>query len=277
MIEAMSNQHFETIERPPVQMAAGPANFAELFGDAAKGAPQTVAAAPAGSAGSASSPFSTVPATQSSLGDPDVQAWLNSYYAERTAANPQDGGAANIPYQAAAGAASNYSAGSVYGPDQVYTQALYNQNGYLFATLTGNNPANLTSQLPGIPSQQAQQAFDQSLAVENAQRLASGQPIDTAAYWSDPGPMTVDGHTYTSQELGYAGPAQSSGAEPIYISQGDLVPGTNTFSVPGYSGTVTGIKPDCYYTLQQLEQAGLKSGQPDAQFHPGSWSSATSS
>jgi hypothetical protein len=29
-------------------------------------------------------------------------------------------------------------------------------------------------------------------------------------------------------------------------------------------------QPGRYYTLQQLEQAGLKAGQPDAQFHPGS-------
>ncbi|MGA3044180.1 MAG: hypothetical protein ABSF54_25675, partial [Bryobacteraceae bacterium] len=123
---------------------------------------------------------------------------------------------------------------------------------------------------PGIPATAAQQAYDALLANENAQRLASGQPIDTAAYWSDPGPVSYDGVTYTSQELGYAGPGQSSGAEPIYISQ--AIPGTNTFAVPGYSGTVTGIEPNRYYTLQQLEQAGLQAGQPDAQFHPGSWS-----
>jgi hypothetical protein len=212
-------------------------------------------------------------AAQTGLGDPDVQAWLNSYYTERSGGNPQGASVPNIPYEGAPGAGSNYSANSVYGPDQIYTQALYNQNGYLFANMTGSSPANFTSQLPGIPTQQAQQEFDSLLANENAQRLASGQPIDTTAYWSDPGPITVNGQTYTSQELGYAGPAQSSGAEPIYISQGDQIPGTNTFSVPGYSGTVTGLQPDRYYTLQQLEQAGLKSGQPDAQFHPGSWSS----
>jgi hypothetical protein len=214
---------------------------------------------------------STVPAAQTSLGDPDVQGWLNSYYAEMGVAS-----AANTPYQAAPGAGSRYSADSVYGPDQIYTQAVYNQGGYDFAALTGGNPANFTSQLPGIPATPAQKAYDSLLALDNAQRLASGQPIDTGAYWSDPGPTSYGGHMYTSKELGYAGPGQSSGPEPIYISQGNQVPGTNTFSVPGYSGTVTGIKPDCYYTLQQLEQAGLKAGQPDAQFHPGSWTTTQS-
>ena len=271
MIQAMHNQHFEVMERPTVQPAAASASFAELFGDASETATQRtfLSAAPADSV---SSPPSTVPAAGASLGDPDVQDWLNSYYTEMGAASD-----ANAPYQAATGAGSNYSADSVYGPDQVYAQALSNQDGYAFASLTGGNPASFTSQLPGIPDTQAQQAFDQELAMENAQRLASGQPIDTGAYWSDPGPISFEGQTYTSQELGYTGPGQSSGPEPIYISQGDLVPGTNTFSVPGYSGTVTGIQPNCYYTLQQLEDAGLTAGQPDAQFHPGSWTTTPAS
>jgi hypothetical protein len=273
MIEAIHNQLFAPQELTPGQTAAGSANFAELFGDATKTATQLVAqpAAPV-----ASTPTSKLPIPQSSLGDPDVQAWLNSYYAERTTSNPEDAESAQIPYEPNLGAGSNYSANSVIGPDQIYTQALYNQNGYLFANMTGSNPANFTSQLPGIPTQQAQKEFDGELALENAGRLASGQPIDTAAYWSDPGSVTVDGQTFTSQQLGYAGAAQSSGPEPIYISQGDQVPGTNNFSGPGYSGTVTGVQPDRYYTLQQLEQLGLKSGQPDTQFQPGSWSLTTS-
>jgi hypothetical protein len=159
----------------------------------------------------------------------------------------------------------------VYGPEQIFTQAMANQAGNDFASKTGDNPAQFTSQLPGLPTAQAQNEYDSSLALENAQRLSTGQPIDTAAYWSDPGPLNYMGNTYTSQELGYAGPGQSSGPEPIYISQGDQIRETGTYSVPGYSGTVTGIQPNRYYTLQQLEQAGLKSGQPDAQFHPGSW------
>ncbi|HTT65902.1 MAG TPA: hypothetical protein VMG35_28825, partial [Bryobacteraceae bacterium] len=205
----------------------------------------------------------TLSEAQNSLADPDVQDWLNSYYAERG-----DPNSASIPWQPAAGAGSNYNADSLYGPDQIYTQALYNQNGYLFATQTGMNPANLTSQLPPIPSEAVQNEYDHLLATQNAERLASGQPIDTAAYWSDPGPVTLNGVTYTSQELGYAGPGQSSGPEPIYISIGHQIPGTDKFSVPGYSGTVTGIQPNRYYTLQQLEQAGLQVGQPDAQYHP---------
>ena len=109
------------------------------------------------------------------------------------------------------------------------------------------------------------------LAHQNALKLQSGQPIDTAAYWSDPGPLTIHGHTYTSEQLGYAGAAQSSGPEPIFISQSLQVAGTNTFTVPGYTGTVSGIQPGRYYTLEQLQQAGLPAGQPDAQMHPGSW------
>jgi hypothetical protein len=264
MIEAIHNQRFDAIGLTPGQMAAGSANFAALFGDATK----------AGTPAASQSAVSTAPA---GLGAPDVQAWLTSYYQERTASSdPQDAESADIPYEPATGAGSNYSANSVIGPDQIYTQALYNQNGYLFANMTGSNPANFTSQLPGIPTVQAQQEFDGELALENAQRLASGQPIDTSAYWSDPGPVTVNGQTFTSQELGYAGPGQSSGAEPIYISLGDQVAGTNNFVVPGYSGTVTGVQAGRYYTLQQLEQAGLKAGQPDTQFHPGSWALTTS-
>jgi hypothetical protein len=266
MIQAMYNQRLEVLERPPGQTAAGSANFAELFGDATKTATQG-AALSAAFADSVSGPVSPVPAAETSLGDPDVQGWLNSYYAERGAAS-----AANTSYQPATGAGNNFPAGSVYGPDAIYAQALANQVGNSYASLTGDNAAEFTSQLPGIPSQPAQQEFDRRLALENLQRLESGQPIDTTAYWSDPGAITTGGHTYTSQELGYAGPGQSSGPQPIYISIANQIQGTDTFSVPGYTGTVTGIQPGRYYTLQQLEQAGLKSGQPDAQFHPGSWS-----
>ena len=269
----MYNQRFELMERPLGQTAVGGANFATLFGDATKTATQA-AALLAAFADSGSGPVRTLPGAQTSLGDPDVQGWLNSYYAEQKANNPlaaSDGLSAATSYQPAAGAGSNFSADSVYGPDQVYAQALANQVGNAFATLTGDKAAELTSQLPGIPSQQAQQEFDRRLALENLDRLQSGQPIDTTAYWSDPGPITTGGVTYTSQQLGYAGPGQSSGPQPIYISEADQIPGTNTFGVPGYDGTVTGITPGRYYTLQQLENAGLPAGQPDAQFHPGSW------
>jgi hypothetical protein len=265
MIQAMYNQRFEVLERPPGQTAAGSANFAELFGDATKTAAQGTAL-PAASAASVSDPVSTVPAAQTSLGDPDVQGWLNSHYAEQGA--PSD---ANISYQPATGAGNNYAAGAVYGPDAIYAQALANQDGNSFASSMGDNAAEFTSQLPGIPSRQVQQEFDQRLALENANRLASGQPIDTTAYWSDPGSIATGGQTYTAQELGYAGPGQSSGPEPIYISQANQIQGTDTFSVGGYTGTVTGIQPGRYYTLQQLEQAGLKAGQPNGQFQPGSW------
>jgi len=253
-IPAVRNQRFEEMERPLGQTVAERTDFSDLFGDATKAATQIV--------------DRPAPPAATGLGDPDVQGWLNSYYAEMG-----DASEANAPFQAAPGAANNYPAGSVYGPEQVYTQALYNQGGTEFAALTGGSPADFTSQLPGIPTTAAQNEYDALLANENAQRLASGQPIDTAAYWSDPGPVNYDGVIYTSHELGYAGPGQSSGPEPIYISQ--AIPGTNTFSVPGYSGTVTGLQPNRYYTLQQLEQAGLKAGQPDAQFHPGSWSIST--
>lgn len=220
------------------------------------------------------------PDAQTKLGDPDVQAWLNSTYAEQGAANPflgVGGISAATSFLPADGAATKYQADSIYGPDQIYAQALANQVGNAYAAMTGENPASFTSQLPGIPSVQAQQMYDKMLAHENALKLESGQPIDTAAYWSDPGPLTINGHTYSAKELGYAGAAQSSGPEPIYISQSNQVAGTNTFTVPGYTGTVSGIQPGRYYTLQQLEQAGLPTGQPDAQIYPGSWSEVQNS
>lgn len=298
MIQAVHNQRIEVIEKPEVQTAPADANFAALFGDAAKAAalpaaapsisvdpvskqavgPVPVTAAPAGSAGTGAwfasaaptalpAPFPpSTPAAGTSLGDPNVQGWLNTYYAEQ--GSPSD---ANISYQPATGAGNNYGPSAVYGPDAIYSQALANQDGNSFAGSTGGSAAGLTSQLPGIPSQQVQQAFDQTLALENAGRLSSGQAIDTSAYWSDPGSITMGGKTYTSQQLGYAGPAQSSGPEPIYISEADRIPGTDTFSVGGYTGTVTGIQPGNSYTLQQLEQAGLPAGQPEGQFQPGSW------
>lgn len=260
MVDAAHIQHPGAIERLPGQAKGSSEDFSDLFGNATQAAKPAV-------------PLSAAPAATSTLGDPDVQAWLKSYYGEFHPATAAESEA--IPYQPASGAATSYPAGSVYGPDQVYTQALYNQNDYEFATLTGSSPANSMSQLPGIPTNAAQQEYDSLLANENAQRLASGQPIDTAAYWSDPGPVSYMGVTYTSQQLGYCGPGQSSGPEPIFVSQSDQISGTNTYSVPGYTGTVAGIQPNRYYTLQQLEKAGLKSGQPDAQFHPGSWSPAT--
>ncbi|HXM40247.1 MAG TPA: hypothetical protein VN924_03295 [Bryobacteraceae bacterium] len=307
MIQAIHNQRIEVMEKPEGQTAPPNADFAALFGAAAKptapaaGVPSAsvdpvsnpavipvpVAQTAAGAAGytawfgaaapaaitataapspSVSGPASTAPAIGTSLGDPDVQGWLNSYYAEQGA--PSD---ANISYQPAAGAGNNYAAGTVYSPDAIYTQALANQDGNSFATSMGDNAAEFTSQLPGIPSQQVQQQFDQDLALENAGRLASGQAIDTTAYWSDPGSITMGGQTYTAQQLGYAGPGQSSGPLPIYISEADRNAGTDTFSVGGYTGTVTGIQPGKFYTLQQLEQAGLPAGQSSGQFQPGSW------
>jgi hypothetical protein len=267
MIEPMYNLYLETLERS-VGATAGhrSTDFAELFGDATKANTQSVdqRATPADST---PGPVTAAPAAQASLADPDVQGWLTSYHTEMG----DTANASNVSYQPAPGAGNNFPAGSVFGPDAIYTQALDNQIGNSFAGLTGENPGDYTSQLPGIPSQQAQQTFDQALALENAQRLATGNAIDTNAYWSDPGPVTYGGTTYSSQELGYAGQGQSSGPQPIYISVANQVQGTNTFTVPGYSGTVTGIQAGCYYTLQQLEQAGLQAGQADAQFHPGSW------
>jgi hypothetical protein len=283
MIQAMNNQSVGVAERPQVQTAAGSADFAELFQDAAKAniqkmdRPTPLAASASGAADIASAaqassePASTVPAAQATLGEPDVQGWLNSYYAQTA-----DPGGANISYQPATGAANDYPATSAYGPDAIYRQALDNQNGNSVAGLTAIDPALYTSQLPGIPSQQAQQEYDQNLAMENAQRLSTGQAIDTSAYWSDPGSLNFEGTTYTAQELGYAGPGQSSGPQPILISAGDEIGTTGTYGVSGYSGTVSGVQPGLFYTLQQLEQAGLPSGQPDTQFHPGSWTTTPS-
>lgn len=269
MIHALYNQRFEIMERLETPTAAGDAGaFAALFGDATKTA--RPAAPPATSADTTPQPASTDTGTDASLGDPDVQAWLNSYWKEQGAPSEAD-----ISYQSATGAGNNYPAGGIWGPDAIFAQALANQAGNAFAKLTGDDPTDLTSQLPGIPTQQAQNEYDQRLAMENAGRLASGQPIDTTAYWSDPGSITLDGTTYSSAQLGYAGLAQSSGPQPIYISCANEV-APNTFSVPGYTGTVTGIQPGRFYTLQQLQQAGLSTGQPDGQFHPGSWSETQS-
>jgi hypothetical protein len=291
MIQAMSNQRFEAVERPSGQTATGSADFAELFQDAAKANiqkmdPPTPLAASASNAqasasnaqasasnaqASASDAQASASDAQATLGDPDVQGWLNTYYAQ--IGDPTD---AAISDQPATGAGNNYPDGSVYGPDAIYTQALDNQIGNSFAGLTGANAADYTGQLPGIPSPQAQQQSDHDLAMENAQRLSWGQAIDTSAYWSDPGSLNFEGTTYTAQELGYAGPGQSSGPQPILISAADEIGTTGTYGVPGYSGTVSGVQPGCFYTLQQLEQAGLPSGQPDTQFHPGSWTTTPS-
>jgi hypothetical protein len=273
MIQAISNQSFAAQGRPPDPMLAGKVDdFAEFFGDATRAVPKPAVSVPAVPVPAASVSAASASAAQTSLGDPDVQGWLTSFYTEYGNAS-----AANISYQAAPGAGANFPTGSVFGPDAIFSQALANQDGNAFATMAGDSPASFTSQLPGIPTQAAQQEFDRRLSLENLERLQSGQPIDTTAYWSDPGPITTGGVTYTSQELGYAGPGQSSGPQPIYISSTGQVPGTDSYSVPGYTGTVTGIQPDRYYTMAQLEQAGLQSGQPDAQFHPGSWTLTESS
>lgn len=269
MIEAMHIQRYEVMEKPPGQITASGTDFAALFGDAAAQAPAAPRSASPGD--TTGNPTHTLPGTQPTLGAPDVQDWLTSYYTEQG-----DASAAQASYVPAQGAGNNYPSGSVYGPDQIFAQALANQDGQGFATLAGDNPAEFTSQLPGIPSTQAQQQFDQRLALENLGRLQSGQPIDTTAYWSDPGPITTGGVTYTSQELGYAGPGQSSGPQPIYISTSNQLQGSDKFSVPGYNGTVSGLQPDRYYTLQQLEKAGLPPGQADGQFHPGSWTETPS-
>src|ERR1039457_3414233 len=197
MIQAMYNQRLEVMERPPSHPAVESANFAELFGDATKTGAQ-VAALPAASA--VSDPVSTVPPAQTSLGDPDVQGWLNSYYTEEGAPSAS----ANTSYQPAQGAGSNFPAGSIFGPDAIFAQALANQAGNAFATMTGDNPAGFTSQLPGIPTPQAQQEFDRRLALENVDRLQSGQPIDTTAYWSDPGPITTGGVFRSATDLYFA-------------------------------------------------------------------------
>jgi hypothetical protein len=272
MIHALYNRLCEALERPTAQtQTLTTEDFANLFGSATK------SAAPSDSG---SIPIRTLPGTQPTLGDPDVQGWLDSFYkqrgAETSATGTAGGMSATTSYQAADGAGTNYTKDTVYGPDQIFQQALANQCGNAFAALSGVSATGLTSQLPGIPSEQAQTAFDGLMAEQNAQRLASGQPIDTAAYWSDPGSVTMGGTTYTSKQLGYCGLAQSSGAEPIFISQANQVAGTDTFTVPGYEGTVKGIEAGRYYTLDQLQHAGLKAGQPDAQFYPGSWTQTTS-
>ena len=76
MIQAMNNQSFGAIERPQVQTAAGSADFAELFQDAAKAniqkmdQPTPLAASAsdsvdiASAAQASSEPASTVPAAQ---------------------------------------------------------------------------------------------------------------------------------------------------------------------------------------------------------------------
>src|ERR1022692_1882588 len=92
MIQAMYNQRLEVMESPPSHPAVESANFAELFGDATKTGAQ-VAALPAASA--VSDLVSTVPPAQTSLGDPDVQGWLNSYYTEEGAPSAS----ANTSYQ----------------------------------------------------------------------------------------------------------------------------------------------------------------------------------
>ncbi|HUE22977.1 MAG TPA: hypothetical protein VMQ86_14930 [Bryobacteraceae bacterium] len=314
MIQAMQSQRLEAMERPEVHRAPGNVDFAELFGDATKnsqpagsaglpsslitpaGKPATPATSPATPVAQpvtpvaqpatpvaqpvtpvaqpvtpVGSPVSPAPSPAASPGDPNVQGWLNTYWAQQ--GNTDN---ANISYQPAEGTGSNFTAGTVYGPDAIYTQALANQYGNSFASMTGDNPAEFTSQLPGVPSLQVQQQFDQTLALENAGRLSSGQAIDTSAYWADPGSISMGGQTYTAQQLGYAGVEQSSGPQPIFISQANQIAGTDTFSVGGYNGTVTGITPGKYYTLQQLEQAGLQTGQPDGQYNPGSWTTTQS-
>ena len=220
-----------------------------------------------GAPSSPAAPADPQAAAQPTLGNPNVQQWLDSYFARGTNAT------VSIPpssFEAAPGAGNGYE-NSYYGPDAIYNQALCNMAGNHFAKMTGINPALFTSQLPGIPSKQAQDDYDTMLAAKNLQRLESGQPIDTSAYWSDPGPITAGNRTCTSAELGYAGPGQSSGPQPIYLSVNSQIKGTNTFMVPGYAGTVSGLQPGRYYTLQQLEAAGLTKGQESNQFNPGSW------
>ncbi len=280
MVHAVDKGMFDLVERTLPTGSSSPSSssstgdFGNLFESAAAASPETSSTA---ASSVASTTASTTPGGKTTLGQPDVQAWLESYYTEMAAANPLGNytGAATMSYESGQGSGSNFGANSVFGPDAIFAQALQNQAGNAFAQMTGGSGASLTSQLPGVPTSQAQGEFDRRLALENAQRLASGQPIDTTAYWSDPGPMTFDGVTYTSKDLGYAGPGQSAGAEPIYISTANQV-GPNTYNVPGYNGTVSGIQPGRYYTLAQLEKAGLAAGQADAQFHPGSWSEVES-
>ena len=196
MIQAMYNHRIEAMERAPSQSTAGSADFAELFGDATRTAISR-AIAPAVSAGPASPAASTVPAAQTSLGQPDVQGWLNTYDLQSNkyiagiqldslgngaVAIQKNSGAATTSYQPAQGAANNFPTGSVFGPDAIFAQAFANQAGNAFATMTGNSAEQFTSQLPGTPSEASQQEFDRRLALENLGRLQSGQPIDTTAY-----------------------------------------------------------------------------------------------
>ena len=272
MIQAIGNQAFEplleTFQSQLSEMRSrAEGHFGRLFESATKAGQAEPPARPAAL---------DCPAT---LGDPDVQGWLDNYYVQQQAAGTAgvtDTVTASTSYQPATGAALSTIDEGVYGPDAIYTQALANQIGNGFAAMTGEDPGHFTAQLPGVPSVEVQQAFDHQLAYNNAQRLLAGEPIDTAAYWSDPGPLTLGGRTFTSQELGYAGPGQSSGPEPIWISDANQV-GPDTFTVPGYSGTVSGIKPGHFYTLEQLEKAGLPPGQPEGRFVPGSWSTAQTS
>jgi len=284
MMQAIGNQYFEpileTLQRQLGQKGSEsePASqFAGLFRSETKTAASETSlpartAVPTNPEPQSSPPTLDEPA---GLGSPNVQAYLNSYYAQADASSGGSGVlSASTPYEPPAGAAPSNLDEGLYGPDAIYAQALANQSANNFAASTGL--PNVAAQLPGIPSRQAQQAFDQNLAYSNAERLLAGDAIDTAAYWSDPGSITIQGKTFSSAQLGYAGPGQSSGPEPIFISDANQR-GPDTFTVPGYSGTVTGIQPGHFYTLQQLEQAGLKTGQPDAQFVPGSWSTAQTS
>ena len=284
MIQAIGNQIFEPIlellQRQLGQKGSEPepvSQFAGLFRSETKTAASETCLPARTAVPTNPQPQSAPPTLDepAGLGSPNVQAYLNSYYAQ---ADTNSGGSgvlsASTPYEPPAGAAPSALDEGLYGPDAIFAQALANQSANSFAAATGL--PNVAAQLPGIPSQQAQQAFDQNLAYSNALRLLAGEPIDTAAYWSDPGSFTIQGKTFTSAQLGYAGPGQSSGPEPIFISDANQR-GPDTFTVPGYSGTVTGIQPGRFYTLQQLEQAGLPSGQPDTQFVPGSWSTTQTS
>ncbi|HTQ53595.1 MAG TPA: hypothetical protein VMI94_03990 [Bryobacteraceae bacterium] len=269
-LEAM--RHARMPGAPP---APSESDFNNVLGSVAETDPAAAAATAPASTNTSSEP-SAADSTPT-LGDPNIEGFLGSYYerpAQGTAEASAAAASAEISYQPADGAPTIYSPDWAYGPDQIYMQALANQAGNAFAEHTGMDPALVTAQLPGIPTVQAQQQFDGWLALNNAQRLASGQPIDTAAYWSDPGPVTYKGVTYTSAQLGYCGPGQSSGPEPIFISRANQV-GPDTYTVPGYQGTVKGIQPERYYSLQQLQQAGLQTGQPDTQYYPGSWSLST--
>jgi len=274
MIQAINQPPVQTYQKVPGQVVFSLAanEFVDEMGSAK--AAQTVVSAKA--VQTSADATQTSGSSQATLGEPDVQGWLDSYYAEYAGVSPSDSkGPANVSYQAAPGASSNYSPNDLYSPDAIFQQALANQAGNAYAQMTGQDPAKFTSQLPGVPTAQSQAEFDRRLALSNAERLQAGEPIDTSAYWNDPGPVTIGNTTYTSQQLGYAGPGQSSGPEPIWISVANQV-GPGEYSVPFYQGTVKGIQPGHFYTLQQLQAAGLPSGQPDGQFHPGSWSEVQS-